>query len=367
MKNNPEIELIISGKKITVNRPEPISADTDAAVYNCKMEVRVAVDALMHGQYVLVVDYFSTGLIILKELKRILETIHSDKSFSGQRGFRSKFREASNKIVLRIKNHKIAVKKSPGIGWLTILYPELEEFLLPFPQVQGLNSAWQWYEKGIAIPVLDNKIFPFFGTYFPTRFEHLRIFEHWLKQLKGDKKSAFDIGTGCGVLAFLMAKYGFEKVYGTDLNPNAIYGVHEYINRNRLNSRIELIQGDLFADCPEKTELMVFNPPWIPAAHDTEGLDCAIYYDSELFPRFFAEAVNRLEPGGRVVLLFSNLARITNFTSAHPIEDELAAGGRFRKEVFVQKKVAAASTKTRRNQNWRAAEMVELWVLKAIV
>jgi hypothetical protein len=33
----------------------------------------------------------------------------------------------------------------------------------------------------------------------------------------------------------------------------------------------------------------------------------------------------------------------------------------------VQKKVAAASTKTKRNQNWRAAEMVELWVLKAIV
>ncbi len=366
MKNSASIELTISDKKITVNRPEPITSGTDAVVYKYKMDPQNAVDALMKGQYVLVDDYFSSGLIILKELKSSLETIHSDKSFSGQRDLRSAFREASNKILLLIYNRKIKVKKAPEIGWLEILYPELEEFLLPFPLVQGLNSAWQWYEKGIAMPGLDNKIFPFFGTYFPTRFEHLQIFEHWLKQLKGEKKSAFDIGIGCGVLSFLMLKNGFEKVYGTDSNPNAIYGVHEYIIRNGLNPKIELMQGDLFADCPAKTELIVFNPPWIPAAHNTEGLDKAIYYDDELFPRFFAEAVKRLEPGGRVVLLFSNLAKITNVTASHPIEDEIASGGRFRKEVFVQKKVTAASTKTRRNQNWRGAEMVELWVLKAL-
>jgi hypothetical protein len=54
------------------------------------------------------------------------------------------------------------------------------------------------------------------------------------------------------------------------------------------------------------------------------------------------------------------------FGSAHSIEEELTSGGRFRKEVFVQKKVAAALTKTRRNQNWRAAEMVGLWALKQL-
>ncbi len=367
MKNNSAVELTVSDKKIAVNRPEPIIADVEVVAYNYKMDPKIAVDAIMDGHFVLVDDYFSSGLIILKELKSSLETIHYNKSFSGQRDLRSAFRELSNKILLLISNHKIRVKKSPEIGWLKILYPELEEFLLPFPQVQGLNSAWQWYEKGILMPVLDNKIFPFFGTYFPTRFEHLQVFEHWLKQLKGEKKSAFDIGIGCGVLSFLMVKHGFEKVYGTDTNPNAIYGVYEYICRNGLNSKIELMQGDLFAGYTDKTELIVFNPPWIPAAHDAEGLDKAIYYNEELFPRFFAEAVNRLEPNGRVVLLFSNLAKITNVTSAHPIEEELAGGGRFRKEVFIQKKVSAASTKTRRNQNWRAAEMVELWVLKALV
>ncbi len=366
MNNNSIIELTISEKSINVNRPEPVAVDTDVTHYNCRMDPQIAVDALIDGHYVLVEDYFSSGLTVLNALKSSLKNIHSDDSFLGQRDLRSVFRELSNKVLLPINAHKIDVKKAPHIGWLKILYPDLDIFLLPFPQVQGLNSAWQWYENGIAMPVLDNKIYPFFGTYFPTRFEHLNIFDHWLKQLKGEKKSAFDIGIGCGVLSFQMLKYQFEKIYGTDTNPNAIYSVHEYMDRNGLNSKIELINGDLFEGCPEKTELIVFNPPWLPAAYNAEGLDMAIYYNDTLFPRFFEEAVKRLKPDGRVVLLFSNLGEITGTAEVHPIEKELSSGGRFYKEVFVQKKVSAASGKTRRNQNWRKAEMVELWVLKAI-
>jgi methylase of polypeptide subunit release factors len=122
--------------------------------------------------------------------------------------------------------------------------------------------------------------------------------------------------------------------------------------------------GDLLAGYDQKTELIVFNPPWLPASRDSEGLDKAIYYDDKLFPRFFAEAARHLAPGGHVVLLFSNLAQITGVTEVHPIASELVSGVRFQKELFLQKNVAPASENTRRDQNWRAAEMVELWVLK---
>ncbi|MDA3907071.1 MAG: methyltransferase [Bacteroidales bacterium] len=358
------LKIRILNKEIQADRPEPIISNIDVVPFNREMDSQIAIDALIEGYSVLIVDFYSSGLLVLNALKKHLKNKYSDQSFQGQRDFRSVFREISHRILLVVREQKLSAKKAPEIGWLKILYPELNEFLLPFPQVQGLNSSWQWYQKGIEIPVLDRRIFPWFGTYFPTRFEHLKLFNSWLKTYKGTKQTAIDIGIGSGVLSFQMLKHGFEKVYGTDSNPNSMIGLNEDLEKNKLQSRIDLIYGDLFANLNLKTELIVFNPPWIPASYNLEGMDKAIYYDENLFPRFFAEAEKHLEIGGRVVLLFSNLAQILQVTEYHPIERELANENRFQKEFFSQKKVGAASKKTQRNLNWRDSEMVEIWVLK---
>ncbi len=356
----------ISFKEIQIDRPEPINSNIEVIPYDRRMEPQVAIKTLIDGNYVLIKDFYSSGLSILNELKKYINNKHSDTSFQGQRDFRSLYRELSHRLLLLVCNDKLTVKKAPEIGWLKKLYTDLNEFFLPFPQVQGLNSSWQWYKKGISIPVLEKKIHPFFGTYFPTRFEHLTLFDKWLRQYKGEKESAIDIGIGCGVLSFQMLKHNFKKVYGTDSNPNAIVGLNKDLNKNKLHSKIDLFYGDLFADCNKKTELIVFNPPWVPASHDIEGLDKAIYYNPDLFPRFFAEAKKHLKADGRVTLLFSNLAQVTEVTKSHPVEIELSGGGRFHKELFIQKQVNAASKKTRRDQNWRTSEMAEIWVLKTI-
>ncbi len=350
--------------EIQVNRPEPITSNIDVVPYKRRMGPEYAVDALIEGYYVLVIDYYTSGLSVLNELKKYLQDKHRDQSFLGQREFRAEFRGLSNRLLVRVVNQHLEVRKAPHIGWLEKLYPEVKEFLLPFPQLQGLNSAWQWYEKGISIPVLKRRIFPWYGTYFPTRFEHLELFDNWLKQYKGEKKSAIDIGIGSGILSFQMLQHGFEKIYGTDSNPNAIVGMHEYVNKRNLSSKIDLKYGDLFVDCNQQSELIVFNPPWLPSTRDTQGIDQAMYYGEDLFANFFAEAKKHLKADGRIVLLFSNLAQLTKVTDKHPIETELAQGGRFEKDILIQKEVQAASNKTRRNQNWRTNEMVELWVLK---
>ncbi|MBU8892252.1 MAG: methyltransferase, partial [Bacteroidales bacterium] len=341
-------------------------SDIDVVPYKRRMDPQMAVDTLADGYYVLIVDFYSSGLAVLSELKKYVKNKQPDQSFQGQRDFRALFRELSHRLLLKVSNHKISIRKVPVIGWFKILYPELDDFLLPFPQVQGLNSSWQWYENGIPIPVLNRKIHPWFGTYFPTRFEHLELFDNWLRQYKGERKSAIDIGIGSGVLSFQMLKHGFGKVCGTDSNPNAIISVNEDLKENKLLSKIDLIHGDLFANYNEKSELIVYNPPWLPASTNTEGLDKAIYYDTNMFPRFFAEAIKHLKADGRVVLLYSNMAQITKIDEGHPIEEEISGGGRFQKELFIQKKVRPASKNTRRNQNWRTSEMVELWVLKML-
>ena len=362
--NKSGLVITISGKEINPDRPEAVISDIEVVPYKDRIDPKFAVEDLVAGYNVLIVDFYSSGLLVLRALKKYLKKKYSDQSFQGQREYRSAFRELSHRLFFEINNHKLRVKKAPEIAWLKVLYPELDVFLLPVPQVQGLNSSRQWYEKGILIPVLDRKIHPWFGTYFPTRFEHLELFENWLKRYTGEKKSATDIGIGSGILSFQMLNHGFKKICGTDSNPNAIIGLNEDINKNKLNSKIELKYGDLFAGCDTKTELIVFNPPWLPAAYNSEGLDKAVYYDAELFTRFFEEAKKHLKPDGKVLLLFSNLAQISGLSESHPVETELSEGGRFEKELFVQKKLRSASKKTRRNLERRSSEMVELWVLK---
>ena len=131
----------------------------------------------------------------------------------------------------------------------------------------------------------------------------------------------------------------------------------------KLSRKIELDFGHLFGIWEKQTELIVFNPPWLPTSENMNRLDEAIYYNKNLFPEFFAEAQKRLLPDGKLLVIFSNLAQITDATKDHPIEAELAEGGRFQLEKCLKRPVKAASEKTKRDQYWRSSEEVELWVL----
>ena len=332
-------------------------------MFNRATDVKHTIKVLEAGNPVLITEFYSNGLILLKELHMHLKTKLPNKSFQEQRAYRSEYHKLSNLMLIEIADHKLAVKKSPSIGWLEKLYPETSNFLLSFPQVQGLNSAWQWYQNGISIPVLRNKVHPYYGTYFPTRFDHLILFDNWLKRYKGPKKFAIDVGIGSGVLSFQLIKHGFQKVFGTDTNPNAIVGLTEFMGDTKLSRKIELDYGHLFGKWDKQTELIVFNPPWLPASLHLDRNDEAIYYNENLFPDFFEGAKKRLLPEGKLVILFSNIAQITNVTKDHPVEKELAEGGRFQLEKHLKKTVKPASKKTKRDQYWRSSEEVELWVL----
>ena len=348
---------------IKVNKPEPIAPGEEIKLFNRGTDIQFSIEALEAGEPILITGFYSNGLLLLEELHKHLDLKFPNKSYQEQRAYRSEYHKLSNLILIEIAGHKLAVKKAPWIGWIEKLYPEESNFVLSFPQVQGLNSAWQWYQNGISIPVLRNKIHPYYGTYFPTRFEHLQLFDNWLKRYKGPKKSAIDVGIGSGVLSLQMVKYGFQKVFATDTNPNAIVGFREFMGDTKLSRKIELDFGNLFGKWEKQAELIVFNPPWLPKSHDLNRIDEAIYYTEKLFPDFFEGAKQRLLPEGKLVLIFSNLAQITNASNEHPIEKELNEGGRFELEKCFKKTVKAASEKTKRDQHWRTAEEVELWVL----
>lgn len=355
---------MVSDKEL--NKPEPIEIGEKLISFNQRTDIETAIQALGEGKNVLINDLYSDGILLLKQLHWSLKQKLPNKTFQEQQAYRSEYHRLSNLILLEVVGQQLKAKKSPKIGWLEKFYPENNHFMLTFPQVQGLNSSWQWYINGISLPVLRNKIHPYYGTYFPTRFDHLIMFDNWLKRYEGAKKTAIDVGVGCGVLSLQMVKRGFQKVFATDINPNAIYGLKEHMGSTKLSRKLELDTGHLFGKWNKPTELIVFNPPWLPASKDIKGMDEAIYYNNKLFPDFFEAAKDMLLPEGRLVVIFSNLGQITNLTTEHPIEKELAEGGRFKLEKTYTKSVSAASDKTKRDHQHRADEIVELWEMTAI-
>ena len=350
-------------ESMTPDRPDIITSQIDAINFYPKIDIEATVVEMIAGKYVFVGKLYSDGLKVLSELKRNLQLKYNDKSFQGQRDYRSAFREASQRVLLKVKDHKLTTRKSPDIGWLELLYPEVSEFYISFAQVQGMNSSWQWYQKGIEVKTLDLTLHPYYGTYFPTRFDHLKLFDQWLKRYDGAKTTAIDMGVGSGVLSFQLIQNGFENIVACDTNKNAIIGVSKEAQRLGLEDKITLKYSDLFEDCDVKTDLIVFNPPWLLAKHDLEeGIDKAMYYEGDLFPRFFEQAQKHLTPDGKIVLIFSNLAQVVDKESTHPIIEELQKNKRYTKELHLTRGVNASSKKTKRTDS-RSNEKVELWVL----
>lgn len=348
------------------NKPIPSLLDKTLRTFVKGTNVRSTIGFLEEGKAILIQDFYSDGLTLLKALHEYLKQKLPNESFKDQQAYRAAYFTLSNLIVLEIKDQKLSAKKSPSIGWLKMFYPENNHFFLSFPQIQGLNSSWQWYTNGVSIPVLRNKVHPYYGTYFPSRYEHLEIFDNWLKRYKGHKKTAIDVGVGCGVLSLQMIQHGFQKVFATDVNPNAIIGLKESMGSTKLSRKLEMDLGSLFGKWEKPTELILFNPPWLPLpqSHDFGGLDEAMFYTDHLFTDFFAAAKERLLPDGNLIVIFSNLGKLANLRTEHPIEKELKEGNRFELQRCFKKSVRKASTKTKREQTVRSKEEVELWVLR---
>ena len=356
--------LSIKVDNLQPNIPEII---TDGVVevtsYYHGMEPLHVVDDLIEGKYVLIEDYFHNGLEVLQELRKQLKNLQEDNNnYHEEREFRKNYREASNRLLLMITDHEIEVKKAPEIGWFKIFFPDEDQFLISFPQVQGLNSAWQWYINGLEIEAIGIKIHPYYDVYFPTRFDHIELFDEWLADYNGKRDLAIDMGVGSGILSFMLLENDFSTVIGTDINPNAIISTYQDSVRLELDENLKLFHGDLFEKIERKADLIVFNPPWVLTSQEiNSGIDQAIYYKKQLFDRFFSQAYNKLCDEGVIVIIFSTFGKMIG--DQHPVYRELNDNDRYESIHHSQCSVGPGSQKTRR-KNLRKDEKVEIWVLK---
>ncbi len=343
----------------TLYRPEPILKHAATRV-DRDTSPRRAAERLRNGEVLLVSDSYGTGADILAELRSQLEQPAEDASYALRQAFQRTYREVSLRLLASIVEHRLALSNAAPIGFLRELYPELQAFVLPLVEVQKLHGAWLLYQQGVHLAVLGHRVFPFYGTYAPTRTSHLELFGTWLSQYRGPRTRAIDVGTGCGVLALMLCRAGFEQVLATDNNPNAIESVVRELTRHPWP--IEVHCGDLLGDDLRPADLIVFNPPWTKGV--VQGpLDGALYFEDGLFERFFEQASTRLTPSGRVVVVFSNVIELVQPEVPHPIRSELERG-RFR---LVQTKRRKVKPPTRGGRRRTTKERVEVWELEPAV
>jgi len=117
---------------------------------------------------------------------------------------------------------------------------------------------------------------------------------------------AFDIGTGTGVLAAVLARRGVARILATDLDERALACARDNIQKLGWQEQVQVERADLFP--AGRAALAVCNPPWIPARPGS-SLERGIYDpDSRMLHGFLGGLGAHLEPGGEGWLILSDLA-----------------------------------------------------------
>jgi methylase of polypeptide subunit release factors len=204
-------------------------------------------------------------------------------------------------------DYSIPLRRAPDVQQACIeaYGPGQEASVASLRELLGLIGAHEWRKKGVEIPALGDRIHPHYGVFSPVRGEYVTLVADAPLPSRAPSL-AFDIGTGTGVLAAVLARRGIARVVATDQDPRALACARENIARLGLAAQVDVVQADLF---PEgRAPLVVCNPPWVPA-RPSSPIEHAVYDpDSRMLRGFLAGLAAHLEPGGEGWLILSDLA-----------------------------------------------------------
>lgn len=244
----------------------------------------------------------------------------------------------------------------------TAAFGELDEHcLISLRDLQGALGAAQWREKGVPISSLDLSIFPHYGVFAPTRHEYVQLMLD--APLPDTHDLAFDIGTGTGLLAIILAQRGVQQVVAIDLNPRALACAADNIQRLELTN-VQLQQADLFPTEQPLANLIVCNPPWLPAK-PSSPLEYAVYDANSAMLRGFLQGVSKhLAAQGEVWLILSDLAEHLQLRSREELLSWFSEAGLVVKyRLDTQPKHGRSQDATDPLFAARSAEITSLWCL----
>lgn len=229
-------------------------------------------------------------------------------------------------------------------------------------ELQGLIGAHEWREKGVAVPALGARIHPHYGVFAPIRSEYVGLVA---EAALPATDLAFDIGTGTGVLAAVLARRGVAKVVATDMDERALACARDNIDRLGLTGQVQVIEADLF---PEgRAPLVACNPPWLPA-RPSSRLESAVYdLESRMLLGFLSGLSAHLTPKGEGWLILSDLAEHLGLRSRTELLAAIdAAGLKVLGRIDVRPSHPRVNDTSDPLHKARAAEVTTLWRLAAV-
>ena len=249
-------------------------------------------------------------------------------------------------------------------------------------ELMGVISAHEWRKKGVEIPALtsagaavakaapNNRIYPHYGVFSPVRGEYVGLVAsaplptHSAKN-RPAKFVAFDIGTGTGVLAAILALREVDQVVATDQDERALVCAKENIYKLRLPNPVKVMRADLF---PEGlASVIVCNPPWLPARPGSP-LEGAVYDEgSRMLLGFLKGLAAHLAPGGEGWLILSDFAEHLGLRTRAELLAAINAGGlKVLSRMDVKPEHPKALDPANPLAEARAKEVTSLWRLGAI-
>ncbi len=220
-------------------------------------------------------------------------------------------------------DHRIPLARAPDVqGACSAAFgpPGDQPYLCSLRELLGLIGAFEWRKKGVEVPALGARIHPHFGVFAPTRNEYVGLVA---QAPLPTRVLAFDVGTGSGVLAAVLARRGIQHVVATDIDARALACARENIERLGLEGKVEVVKADLFPQ--GRAALVVCNPPWIPA-RPSSALERAVYDpDSQMLRGFLDGLADHLETGGEGWLILSDLAEHLGLRSRATLLEWIAA------------------------------------------
>ncbi len=209
-------------------------------------------------------------------------------------------------------DHNISLRRAPNVmqACIEAYGPQVGSYVISLRELLGVISAHEWRKTGVQVLTRDDeevRIHPHYGVFSPVRSEYIDlVLKAPLPLALKQNSIAFDVGTGTGVLAVVLALRDIQKIIATDLSDRSIACAQDNIDRLMLNSQIDICKTNLF---PEgNAALIVCNPPWLPA-RPSSSLEHAVYDpESQMLKGFLSGLKDHLLPHGEGWLILSDLA-----------------------------------------------------------
>jgi len=264
-------------------------------------------------------------------------------------------------------DHSIPLRRAPDVHQACIeaygSETDCQPYIASLRGLQGIIGAYEWRKNGVEIPALGARIHPHYGVFAPIRGEYIGLVnEAPLPELLSTQSVAFDIGTGTGVLAAVLARRGIKRIVATDQDQRALDCARENLARLGLAAQVDVIQADLF---PEgRASLAVCNPPWIPA-RPSSPLEHAVFDpESRMLRGFLNGLTAHLEIGGEGWLILSDLAEHLGLRTRTELLAAIdAAGLKVLGKIDVKPQHPRVSDTGDPLHAARAAELTSLWRL----